>query len=166
MLMQQDFSNYAEHPGCWGELTDVSDPFSIPGFLGWGPWPESWQLISMHRDVCVLKKKLLSAASSPSPSAFGSLPPRGLMKQPQASVPLDSPLREYHSICLYWSTLDCRRYRNSGFGTANNQQQHQLMMHEKHLILTFPQFNLCQLLCLKGAGPWEQMGSLLHKERT
>lgn len=110
----------------------------------------------MHSDVCILKKKLLSATSSPRPSASGSLTPRGLIKLPQVSIPFYLPLREYHSICLYWSTLDCRRYQNSGFGTANNQQQHQLKMHEKHFILTFPQFNLCQPLCLKGASPWEQ----------
>lgn len=111
----------------------------------------------MHSDVCASWRRscwvLLPLPDHPHPDP---LLPGGLITLPQAFIPLYLPLREYHSICLYWSTLDCRRYRNPGFGTANNQQQHQRKMHEKHFILTFPQFNLCQPLCLKGASPWEQ----------
>lgn len=94
----------------------------------------------------ILEVQLLRATSSPGPSASTSLTPGGRVRPQHDSIPFYLPQREYHSICLYWSTPDCRQYQNSGFGTANNQQQHQLKTHEKHFILMFLHFSLCQFL--------------------
>lgn len=119
------------HPGWQGGFPDVV--LYILDFRGRGPQPELWSLMSTHTlrvPGSILEMQLQRATCSPKPSTPTSLIPQGLLTPPQNSILFYLPWKEYHSICLYWSTLDCRQYQNSGFGTANNQQQHELKMRE------------------------------------